>query len=151
MGKLILLQRVREDAARAALASAQAAEDRARDAERDADGRRRAAGEAAAAARQTPPPGEAPPAQVLHLADVRRRQLHEVFVALEVHLAKLRGERITAEQARERKRASWEVDRERRRKLEERLRAARREARRRRERAAESAQDDLPPRGEGDG
>lgn len=147
MGKLIVLQRVREDAARAALASAQAAEDQARDAERDADARRRAAGEAVSAAGQAPP-GEAPPAHVLHLADLRRRQLQEVFVTLEVHFAKLRGERITAEQARERMRADWEASRERRKQLEERLRAARKEGRRRRERAAESAQDDLPPRGE---
>lgn len=151
MGKLILLQRVREDAARAALASAQEGEDWAREAEREADDRRRAAAEAVAAARSTPSPVEAPPAQVLQLADLRRRQLQEVFVALEVHFSKLRGERVTAEQVRERRRAEWEAARERRKKLEERLRAARAGLRRRREQSAERAQDDLPPRGGGDG
>lgn len=151
MGKLILLQRVREDAAREALVSSSDAVDRARAEERGAEGRRRAAGEALAEAQRVPSGGAAPLARVLHLADLRRRQLQDVFVAMEAHFAKLRDERIAAEQARERLWADWEANRERRKRLEERLRAMRREGWRKRERAAESARDDLPPRGGGDG
>jgi hypothetical protein len=146
MGKLIVLQRVREEAAREALARASDLEDRARTAERGTEERRRAAAEALAAAEREALAGTRP-AQVLQFKSRHWRQLEQVLVGIEVQFAALRGERISAQEARERIRASHEATRARREKLEERLRAARRDARRRRMDAADREQDDLPPRG----
>lgn len=150
MGKLILLERAREEAAREALARAGEEEDRARAAEREAGERRRAAAEAVAAAGREPP-AEAHAAQILQFRSRARRQLEEMLVAIELRYAELAGKRVSAEQARQRIRERWEAAQARREKLEERRRLARARARKRRDDAAEREQDDRPVRPDDDG
>jgi hypothetical protein len=145
MGKLIVLHRVQEEAARETLVRGAEAEERARAAEREAEARRADAEEALSSASRVPV-GEGS-AQVLELRSRWRRQLEEHLVAVEVQVAALQGERISATEARRRLQAGWEAARERRRRMEERAEATRRDDRRRREGAAERERDDVPPRG----
>jgi hypothetical protein len=150
MGKLILLERAREEAAREALAGASVEVDRARSVEREAEERRRSAVEAAEASRRAPL-GVGAPAQILLFQSRAQRQLERIATAVELRVAELKNQRITAEQARARVQARWEAARKRRERLEEKRAAARAEARRRMEEAAEREQDDRPVRPEDDG
>jgi hypothetical protein len=150
MGKLILLQRVREDAEREALARAARAEERAAAAERAAEERVRGATEVVARAEREPVP-ERGPAEVLELqgrwARSARRAAAETREALEAR----RGERIGAEEAFARLRPVWERTRRARERFEAKQAQLGRAARRARERREEEARDDLPPRaGEGE-
>lgn len=144
VGKLILLQRVREEREREALAAAAGAEDEARSRETGDEERGRAAAEAVlrAAGEEV---GEAPPAQVLQYRGRFFRYLARLAEQLEVQLAASRNERITAAEAAARVRARHAQARRAREQLEERLAQARQERRRARERAEELDQDDAPP------
>ncbi len=143
MGKLILLREVREAAAREALALAAAAEDRAREAEATLEGRRREL-EDRRSSLEREPPGEQPPAEVLQFRGRATRMLRALEVDVQVRLAAMRGERISAEEAARRVEAKWLAARRARERLQERQAAAREERKRGREAAEEGARDDLP-------
>ncbi len=149
MGKLILLERTREEAAREALAGANEEEDRARTAEREAEERRRRAVEAIETVRRDPLRAE--PAQILLFRSRAERKLERIATAVELRVAELKNQRMSVEQARARVQARWEASRKRRERLEEKRDAARAEARKRREDAVEREQDDRPVRPEDEG
>lgn len=155
LAKLIVLQRVREQAQREALAQAAAEEARAAQAERQAEEEhRRALGEVERADRALGEGGEAGegmPAEVLLFESRFIRSMRRMAIRTELHKATVRGERITAAEAAARLGKEWERARRARQRFEERERERRRAWERERELREEAARDDLPPgAGEGD-
>jgi hypothetical protein len=136
MGKLIVLRQVRERNAREALAGAAEAEARARAAEADLEARRRQAQERREHLKQEAG-GEQPRAQVLQFRSRFERTLRSIEMSAGILLAQKRGDRIRAEEATARARATLAAARRAREQIEERLEEARLARRRRRERAEE--------------
>jgi hypothetical protein len=150
LGKLISLQRAREEAAREALAHAADAAAQAADAERSAEASAQGA-RATVAQAERAPLADRPLAEVLQFQSRFVRSMRRVAIAAELHRARVRGERITVEEAEARCRITWERARRARERFEEQERSRRREARRAREQREEAEGDDRPARPEDGG
>lgn len=151
LGKLISLQEVREEAERQALARAACTEARVAVAEREAEERHRALEQEIGRAARVPAEPRSL-AEVLQLQDRFVISLRRLSGETERRRAALRAERASAVEAVARVQGAWERARRARERSEERRRLRSGQRRRARERAEEeTALDDAPPRGGGEG